>query len=359
MKVAIVNKHITHTVGGSELQCDLLARGLSANGHDVLYVAPSQSQSAVTGYDYQVKPVQSNAASLRAELLAARPDIVYWRWNKNHLRVISSSLEKAEIPLVFAVAHVNDLLPWAVKPGSSGIKGRIRKTRRTFQSRWNHAGFSRVSALTSNNSDLLPLSPVRESFYVPNGMISDALPFHWERPYVAWVANIKPAKQPELFIGVAHALNEAGIDAIMVGHMQSNDYEWLSSRAHVPSNLHYLGPRSLPEINGLLFGSRLHVHTCQPEGFSNVFIQAWLQGRPSVSFEFDPGGYIEQYGLGAVSHGNVELFRQHVVEWATDTERSDVVGIRARDLARKDFSVDAIVSRVENILLRILEGREN
>ena len=353
MKVAIINKHYAHAVGGSELQCDFLAQGLHQRGNSVVYVAPSRAPSAVTGYSYEVVPVQDSAASLTEAVLLARPDVVYWRYNKHHFRAVSTALAAAGIPMVFAVAHINDLLPWAVKPINAGWRGWVRQLRRRLQVRREHTGFRHVRALTTNNRDLLPLSAVADAHYVPNGMSAGAESFEWPRPYVAWVANIKPAKRPELFVEAARALADHGIDALMVGHIQSGGYGWLTDPERVPLNFHYLGPRTPTEVNGLLAGSRLHVHTCQPEGFPNVFIQAWMQGRPSVSLEFDPCGYIVEQGLGAVADGEVDAFIRQVVDWATQPEQADAVGERARAFARDTFSVDTMVERVEEILARL------
>lgn len=347
MKIAIVNKHISQTVGGSELQCDFLAQGLHERGHEVAYVAPSQAPSGVTGYEYKIASVRDSAVSLTEAVLAERPDAVYWRYNKHHFRAVAKALAAANIPMVFAVAHINDLLPWAVKPGAAGLR---RKLQQRLRVRWEHGGFRHVTALTTNNRDLLPMSPVIEAHYIPNGMRAEAEPFQWPRPYVAWVANIKPAKRPELFVDAARALTDHGIDALMVGHIQSRGYDWLSDPDRVPPNFHYLGPRSPTEVNGLLASSRLHVHTCQPEGFPNVFIQAWMQGRPSVSLEFDPSGYIEKQGLGTVAGGDVKVFFQQVVDWATQPERCDALGQQAQAFACETFSVDVMVERVEQVL---------
>ena len=355
MKVTIINQHIAHVVGGSELQCDFLARGLHARGHEVIYVAPARELLDVAGYPYTVTPVPNTATAVVGAVLKARPDVVYWRYNKHHFRAVSSALMANGIPMVFAVAHINDLMPWAVKPGA----GWIRQIRRKLIARREHAGFRHVQALTTNNRDLLSLSPVADAHYIPNGMSAEAEPFHWPRPYVAWVANIKPAKRPELFVEATRALAEYGIDGLMVGHIQSSGYDWLTDPELIPSNFHYLGPRTPGEVNGLLAGSRLHVHTCQPEGFPNVFIQAWMQGRPSVSLEFDPCGYIEEQGLGAVAGGDGDTFIQQVVDWATHPERSVEVGRRAQVFARDTFSVDTMVERVEVILASVVPAELN
>lgn len=354
MKVAIINQHIAHAVGGSELQCDFLAMGLSERGHRVTYIAPSRTQEQVRGYSYEIVPVNDSGRSIVDVVLAFRPDVVYWRYNKKHFRAVSEALAKAQIPMVFAAAHINDFLPWAVKSTNNKWLGAPRQLYRKFKSRWEHGGFRNVNVITTNNRDLLPLSPIHDAHFVPNGMTVESITFVWPRPYVAWIANIKPAKRPELFVEAARALADQSIDALMVGHIQSAGYEWLTNPECVPPNFHYLGPRTPTEVNGLLAGSRLHVHTCQPEGFPNVFIQAWMQGRPSVSLEVDPCGYIEEQGLGAVAGDDVDTFIRQVLDLATQPERAVAVGMRARAFAREIFSVDAMVERVEGILASVV-----
>lgn len=337
---------MSQNLGGSEIQCDLLARGLAARGHAVTYVAPMKRGTHLVVSPYGLRAVHEPSELLRA-VLESDPDVVYWRYNLHQFRTVAKGMQRAKIPVVFAVSHVNDLKPWVWHRPSKGI---IPKLRQLVRRRWNRGGFRHVTALTTNNRDLLPMSPVIEAHYIPNGMRAEAEPFQWPRPYVAWVANIKPAKRPELFVDAARALTDHGIDALMVGHIQSRGYDWLSDPDRVPPNFHYLGPRSPTEVNGLLASSRLHVHTCQPEGFPNVFIQAWMQGRPSVSLEFDPSGYIEKQGLGTVAGGDVKVFFQQVVDWATQPERCDALGQQAQAFACETFSVDVMVERVEQVL---------
>ncbi|WP_081785922.1 glycosyltransferase family 4 protein [Halomonas sp. BC04] len=354
MKIAIVNQHIAHIIGGSELQCDYLALGLADRGHQITYFAPGRSGRESVERSYSVICVENTARSIISELLETRPDVVYWRYNKHHFREVAEALAATKIPMVFAASHINDLLPWAVKPVSGGVRSWPRQFVRKLRARWQHGGFRNVSALITLNRDLLPLSPVLESHYVPNGMSSESVPFFWPRPYVAWVANIKPAKRPEAFVEVTQALKEYGIDGLMVGHIQSGGYEWLEDPEQTPENFHYLGPRTPLEVNGLLAASRLHVHTCQPEGFGNVYIQAWMQGKPSISLEYDPCGYIVQEGIGDVCGGDVAKFGEQVVAWAINTEKSTIAGALAKDFANRTFSVDFMVRNVESILEKVI-----
>ncbi len=359
MRFVIINRHLRQTIGGSEIQCDLIAQGLHERGHDVIYIVPGKA-FATLAIPYSIRHVKNNADAIAEGVTAVRPDVVYWRYNKHHLRGVASSLAAAGIPMVFAVAHINDLLPWAVKPvHTTGLRGWVRQLRQRLQVRWEHSGFHYVQTLTTLNREFLSLSPVADAHYIPNAMRAEAESFHWPRPYVAWVANIKPAKRPELFVEATRVLAEHGIDGLMIGHIQSRGYDWLTDPQRIPPNFHYLGSRTPSEVNGVLANSRLHVHTCQPEGFGNVFIQAWMQGRPSVSLEFDPCGYIAEQRLGAVAGGCINTFIRQVVDWATHPERADEVGKRAQVFARETFSVDTMVDRVERILESVVRSAKN
>ena len=135
------------------------------------------------------------------------------------------------------------------------------------------------------------------------------VPFSWPRPYVAWVANLKPSKRPELCVELARHLLPHGVDLVMVGRLVDPAYCWLEDLS-ASENLHYIGPRSVEEVSGVLAGALALVHTCMPEGFPNVFIQSWQQATPTVSIEYDPGGIIKTHALGYVSEADEQRFHR-------------------------------------------------
>lgn len=356
MKIAIVNQHRQETLGGSEIQCDLIATGLQDNGHDVLYVAPShKSRGEIIDTNYRIVQVERCPKAIFGAVDAFSPDLVYWRFNKHCFLGAVRKIKAAGLPVVFAVSHINDLQPWGVKP----MAGKRRLTtllRKKLRARYEHGGFRHVDALTVNNREHLRHSSVTDCTYIPNGMKLESLPFSWPRPYCAWVANIKAAKRPEVAVRLAKALGQKGVDLLMVGHIQSSDYAWLAESATLPANCRYLGPRSVEEVNGILYGSLLHLHTCQPEGFSNVFIQAWLQGRPSVSLGFDPSGYIREQRLGLVANDDEALFAEQVLTLVEDDMRRKELGNNARAFASETFSVETMVERLVAVFERVLMG---
>ena len=354
MKVAIINRHRQDALGGSEIQCDIIARSMLERGNDIVYIA-ADGRGKYPGVPYKICAVPLAARDLTIACLSEQPSIIYWRLNKNYFRHVARTMHARHIPLVFAASHLNDLMPWRVKPSSEhNILGDLR---RMLRERWNYSGYRWVKGIvcqTPEQSKMAPLS--RTTVIFNSGWPSNPRPFSWPRPYVVWVSNIKRAKRPELCVALASHLLTQGIDVVMIGRMIDEGYSWLEGGAPGPQNLHYIGPRTLEEVDGVLAGARALVHTCMPEGFPNVFIQAWLQGIPTVSLEFDPAGIIKSHRLGYVSAGDVQQFHKDVLQIATDSEIACQAGNRARVFAHEYCVPGRNAARLEAFLAEVIEA---
>jgi glycosyltransferase involved in cell wall biosynthesis len=222
---------------------------------------------------------------------------------------------------------------------------------------WNHTGFRWVAGIVCQTSEQYEAAP-RRAMIVPNSSPSvESTEFVWPRPYAAWIGNIKPAKRPESCVAIARHLLPHGVDLVMVGRMQDSSYRWLEERTQVPENLHYIGVRELEAVNGILRQSLALLHTGMPEGFPNVFIQAWLHGKPTVSLECDPSGVIEKHGLGVAAHGSEELFHQAVCEVVTDETLARQLGANAARFAREHCDLSRNIHRLESLLIELGERR--
>ena len=356
MRVVLVNRHPSVALGGSETQCALIAEGLARRGHEVVWVAPGGERAGVAGHE--VVGVDDSGRSIVAAILGARPDVVYWRSGTRHLAHAVPRLRRAGVPIVFAASHIKDLRRFAVAPNAStdpfrralaGLRDRLRSVR-------DHRGLLGVDALVVNNATHLGIVPVALQRHIPNGTDRSVRPFRWPRPYVAWVANLKPAKRPEACIELARAIADLDVDVVMAGRIVVERYRWFEDASVLPPNLHFLGPVEQVDANGILAGARCHVHTCRPEGFSNVFIQAWSAGVPSVSLGFDPEGTIARERLGAVCDDDPVRFAEEVRSMLTDTARRDAAGARAAVHALERFDTDRNVEALEELLLGIVPG---
>lgn len=357
MRVAIVNQHFAEVMGGSELQCKFIAEGLASRGHEVCYVAPcatdldAQSREYLVAnqpYELQWVDVLSPKSLVRA-ILACQPDVVYWRFNKNCFFTVAKALARVEIPLVFAASHINDLVPWSAKPQQGKLRV-YRELRERLRNGLAHRGFRYVKALTVNNPEHINLSPVSSPTLILNGMTAQVADFSWPRPYCAWVSNIKPAKRPEAALAIARVLADRGVDLLMIGKLIPGTYPDFEDPARLPSNVFYLGQRSFEEVNGIFKNALLHIHTCLPEGFSNVFLQAWLQGTPSVSLSVDPGGVLETHSAGLCANGDMEYFAQCISRLLDSRDLRERYGSLGRAYAASQHGIRALVSSVEEVL---------
>jgi len=373
VRIAVVNQHLRDVVaGGSELQCHLLADGLAARGHDVVYAAvggsTDQHREAVGGrpheFRYQLISVPNDPEALARAVVDLAPDVVYWRHNRRGVREVARALAHAAVPLVFAIAHVDDVSPWPSWPApdrNASLRDRASDLRSRVRWRRQLTAFGDVSAIASQRTDLIgrvPLDTVALQRHVPNIMDPHVEPFAWPRRYVAWVGNLKPRKRPELIPSIADALEAHGIDLVVAGPAQDARYRWLTEPQAAHPNLHHVGAPSPAQVTGLLAGARCLAVTAMPEGFSNVMIQAWWGGTPTVTLDYDPDGVVVAQRLGSVAEGDVARFISDVVRIATDPDPGMAdAGARAAVWARAQFAPAAVLDALERLLGDVVARR--
>ncbi len=372
MRIAVVNHHLRDVLGGSELQCHLLAEGLTARGHEVLHVAigaehdPDPDRYADLGYPVVLAP--RDPEGVARTVVDLRPDVVYWRFNRRGLLATVRACRAAGIPLVFAIAHVDDVTAWPSRPWpAAGATLRDRAADLRGRLRWRRelGAFRGVAAIASQRTDLIgriPFARVPLQHAVPNVMDPSVEPFDWPRPYVAWVGNLKPRKRPELVPSIAAALLPHGIDLIVAGPAQDPNYRWLTEPVPDHPNLHHVGALRPPQVTGLLAGARCLAVSAMPEGFSNVMIQAWWGGTPTVTLDYDPDGVVAGERLGACADGDVDRFLGDVVRFAVgdghggpgDVGPAAEAGARAAAFAQTRFAREPVLDALEELLAEVV-----
>ncbi|VFQ47459.1 glycosyltransferase family 4 protein [Desulfoluna butyratoxydans] len=359
MKILIINQHMADALGGSETQCDLIAKELYSRGHDVSYAAVDGSDNhRYSDFPYSIYPLNLKNNDLESFLRKHTPDIIYWRYNKNFLRKSVRVFGLMNIPFVFAISHINDTKRFSYKPVPIGSLKAIPKavakiTLQMLRSAWNYSAIRKSNAVTSNNKSFLKKLTHDERFGIWNAVNLASTQFNWPRPYICWVANIKAEKRPEKFIWIAKQISKhvPNVDCLMVGPVRQDTYTSTIQRACKDhANFHYLGPKKPEEVNGILAESLCLVHTCAPEGFPNIFIQAWSQVIPTITLDFDPDGLIANEKLGFVS-GNDDQMLEDILCILKEEEIRSAIGHRARNFARYNFSVDRLGDEVEKVFI--------
>jgi glycosyltransferase involved in cell wall biosynthesis len=364
-RVVVVNRHLDDAVGGSELQCHRVAVGLAVRGHEVVHLAVG-GVTARERDGYRVVPVAARAADVAAAVLAAGADVVYWRFGRALLAGALRRLGSVGVPVVLAVAHADDLAPWPSGPAlAGGPRDRFAAVRARLRHRASYGALRRVAGVAMQRRD--QTVPVGRAVvrHVPNlvrdpaaepdadpsaGPASAPAPWDWPRPYVAWVGNLKARKRPEACRPLADALRPHGIDVVMAGGLQDARYADLTRPDPDHPNLHHVGRLDPDGVLRLLAGARCVAVTYLPEGFSNVLLQAWSVGRPTVSLGYDPDDLIAAADLGGVAGDDPDRFAALVVALATDPERAAAAGARARAVVADRFDDRRSLDALEELL---------
>lgn len=345
-KITIVNRHRDDNIGGSELQCNFIAEKLTELGHLVTYVVPDGKGPYYQ--DYTIISCINNGKKIAEAVISSEPDIVYWRYNKIHFFEAVRQIKEKRIPVIFGTSSEGDVNPGFLKK-DVGLKKKIKMIAKSY---WNHRGFKYVDAVVVNNKAHLNILPVDYQEFIPNGMMDESTPFEWNRPYCAWVSSLKEIKRPEKVVDLARKLPE--MDIIMAGEIQEKKYDWFRDNEQLPDNLFYVGIKTPEEINGMLKGAILHLHTCYPEGFPNVFIQAWMQGTPSVSLGFDPSNYLLDYKMGYSANDDWKSFLNAVKSFIKNNKKRDEYGSNARQFAKSTFIIEKNVNKLEEVIKKTL-----
>ncbi len=363
MKILMINHHPRDVLGGSEIQCDLIATYLTRLGHKVIYFAVRGKQKQ---YDtvYRVEPGRLNWRDLWRIVSTDRPDLVYWRFNKRKLLPSVVFLKLMRVKIVFSISHINDVIKWShkVRGDANSLGERIRKwssfIRSALSSRVNHFGYYWVDGVIAQLQQQTGKLPVQKEQVIYNSMDGRIIPFHWKKPFIVWVASLKRTKNPEVFIELSRNLQEMNVDCLMIGRIQQSCYRVLLQDPGLPSNFNYLGVKQFSEVNGILQKSLFLVHTCHPEGLPNVFIQAWMQGKPTISLYYDPDDMIQNHNIGYLSRNFEQLVKDTKVLIDNKMLREEM-GQRARMFAEKCFNPKKNIRKFEAFFKEICAKEEN
>lgn len=353
MKIAILNRHPTDTLGGSEIQCDLIASHLRAFGHDVTFLAAPPNRIHYANLTYEVLPLRNlGFREALAVLRRLRPDVLYWRFNRRGSLPFVLACRLLGIRFVYAMSHINDATFWTLErsryTSPRAVLSAIRNGTHLLAPYFLANG---IVSQVAGTEELFPF--IKKKTSIRNSMSTRREAFSWPRPYVIWVANLKPRKNAEAFLELADRLPDLGVDFLMIGKIQDRSYHYMETASLSRSNFHFLGPKRLEEVNGILESSLFLVHTCDPEGFPNNLIQAWLQGKPTITLYYDPNGFIESNRLGFLSRTPENLI-QHTLELTRNADIRQEFGNNALAFAKQHFDPAVNIRKLEGFLREVV-----
>jgi glycosyltransferase involved in cell wall biosynthesis len=342
--------HWSANKGGSEYQASILADRLArAYDVDVTYLT-LESDPSFHSDVYRIERFSSrrgirrygtffDVVPLYRALERAKPDVIYQQVGCAHTGIAAFYAKRQGCRMIWRVASDADVTPhrrdW-LRPH--------RIVERSFLE-YGLRNASTITVQTKNQLALLHSNYGRDDAIVVRNFHPEPLSAEHRtqadgKQRIVWVANLKRLKNPEAFIRLASRFSDnPAVDFVMIGAWQERP-EWVASVTALMQsarNVRYLGPRTQDEVNALLWGACAVVNTSDFEGFSNVFIQAWMRGVPVVSLNVNPDGLLDGETLGFASGTEQQLY-EDVAKLVQNPRLREAMGEKSRAFAAAEFS---------------------
>jgi glycosyltransferase involved in cell wall biosynthesis len=163
-----------------------------------------------------------------------------------------------------------------------------------------------------------------------------------------WVGRAVWYKGPLAYVALARSLPHAHFRMVVVPGSDEEGtalQEQLDRAAAELPNLELLPPRPRNELLRLYDDSVAVVNTSDCEGMSNVFLEAWARGIPTLALSQDPDGIVERYSLGYVAHDSPQRLTDAARElWGQRRDLGNWVD-RCQAYVRDHHSADAVAAR--------------
>ena len=171
-----------------------------------------------------------------------------------------------------------------------------------------------------------------------------------KKNYILWVGTIRPVKQPEIFLRIAQSLPE--FNFLMIGGEDKKEKKLFTNikrEACTISNLKFLGFVPHHEIQKYYKEASLLINTSQIEGFSNTFLEAWINNVPVMSLNVDPDEIICNNKLGFHSKTIQQLIQDIKTIMLDDNLRKEM-GINGKKYVELNHDLKKIVHQFEELL---------
>lgn len=347
----LIPDHWTAKKGGSEYQARILVeRLIRAYDVQVTYLT-LDSDPTFRPDGYRVRRFSSrrglrrygtffDALRLYRALEREAPDVIYQQVGCAHTGIAAYYAKRHGCRMLWRVAAISDVTP----EDADWLRPHRIVERKIFEYGIRNAGTIIVQSkdqksLLSSNYGRSDAIVVRNFHPLPSSAERNQ-PRTNEKKRVIWVGNLKPVKNPEAYIRLAHSFSDdPDLEFVMIGASQGKP-SWtnhITTMMRSASNLRYLGEQTQERINELLWNATAVVNTSHQEGFTNVFIQAWMRGVPVVSLNVNPDGLLGTEAIGFAS-GSEQQLHDDLAKLIRAPGLREAMGERARLFAQAEFS---------------------
>jgi glycosyltransferase involved in cell wall biosynthesis len=354
--------HFAAKFGGAELQVQLLIETILRRERlELVYLA----RNVVAEFDDprygliripHIRGVQRlgfwpDRYALLKLLRREQPDLIYQRVGCAYTGYAAAYARKAGVPLVWHVSIDSDLEPGIGRfsPGIAAIERLLRDY-----------GIRHADAIVAQSNDqrrrLLErynrTSTVIHNFQQPpESTLPKSSMFT-----VVWVANLKSAKRPELFLEIVRRFRGRNdMKFVMVGRGGDRapyQDQLRSCISDCGDLFEFKGELSPDAANRCLQRSHVFVNTSDDEGFPNTLIQCWFREVAVITLGVDPDHALSRNHIGSVVESvtgavqQINWLHEHREEWQSMVSRARRYVHDNHGMANADRLVDLLVDQL-------------
>lgn len=358
--------HFEQSMGGAEYQISLLIDFLKKQSAriEIYYVFEDNRTPIENRLNIQLVPLKKIKLNKRfgdrwflyrkeimTELERIQPDVIYTRFFSSWSGIAANFAHQNNCVHIWALASDNDVTRLQQKVSlakplnfleNKWVKKAFRSahyilTQNRYQQEQLQALYKREGVLIRQSAH----SCQENSIVKPDSFVA-----------ICWIANLKPIKQPELFIELAERFKtNQFVNFTMIGRPHKDYNKLLQDAEDQIPNFHYLGEIPNDEVNKQLGQSHILVNTSEYEGFSNTFVQAWMRKVVVVSLNSNPDGLLTEKEIGFVSK-NINELEKNIRDLVANTDNIETMGKKAFDYAQTNHSYElnmAILTKLMGI----------
>jgi glycosyltransferase involved in cell wall biosynthesis len=352
----------------------LLAREMASRGHDVCVVVPGLRSTPgavdglrlLSGWDpgRGVRLIRAlyRYPNLRRVLADQRADVYYTRGGSFFTPTVVQTARRAGRVSLLALASDKDLhsssgrVLFAVgNPYASRVVGRVAYVG------FRHLALRAATCVLVQNEQQAASC---EALGLPHRVIPNIVPplsagliDQGARRDVLWAGNVyddRRSKGLEELATLARLLPD--VFFTVAGELRSERQRASIDALAAQPNVVLTGLLSRDETLALMAQHRLVVNTSPSEGFSNVMLEGWALGKPSIALWVDPNGLLGNGSLGLCADGDLETMAAQVAALlAEDGARAAMAG-RCREYVARVHAPQRVGDEFERLSTAMLGG---
>jgi len=359
--VFLMHSYFGISIGGAEYQVSLLAKELAKLNHDIHFVFLKDRAAVDSNAEWQashlypiVKTTLKDLSTLKvsyyydvySRLKLIKPDVIYHRNLSPFLFAATMYAKTSGAKTILHISHMKDVEKFR-------LWARDRSLLRGFDDYFKFQGLKQVDSIISQTYEQkieLYKNYGKDSIVVRN-FAEQAIPFdvRSKENIVAWIANIKPFKNPFPFMDLSNTLEDTGYRFLMIGRPPSGKFSKEFKERLSNSKVEYLGEQTKSEVEKILAKAKILCCTSYAEGFPNTFLQAWVRQVPVVSLHVDPDNILMKENIG-VKAGSFDRFVQNVKVLMQNNYSREEMGKKASEYVKSNHSVEINLPKIVRVI---------